>query len=486
MAGNGVRTVRESRGSANSPRSMTAERASIMSRTRGNKRAADAAAQRSGEVDEDALRPLVVDVRAHERVPGGVTEEARRGRAEEPEGGQPHRGDGAVEALGNAETEVDAQLPGPGSRLRRVLAPRPLGDREQRGDGPGLRQPQAAGGVDRPLRVLRRAVVGLDPVPEGGQRPHLRIVDAEAVLAAGPLHVPGAASGERPHLEPLVARAPLEDRAGLGVDHEVVRVHRSRDHGLAEARAGVDDGLAAAAGDGVGGEEDARHLGLDHLLDHDREADGAVVDAVRVPVDDGPLRPERRPAAAHGVDHRVPAHDVEVGVLLAGEAGGGKVLRGRRGAHRHRRLLADADVGIADAAGDLRGDRRLPQRLARGGGGPLERVALRRGQLVEADGHGGRHLPVGLGGHAGAGRDGEARADQLAEVGGLAAHHGQERRVHFREVEDETLHGGRLSPEVPRRNAGRPRARPAPRPSPGRAPSPPPRAGPRRRARSRR
>ena len=65
---------------------------------------------------------------------------------------------------------------------------------------------------------------------------------------------------------------------------------------------------------------------------------------LRGAVDDGAVGPQRRPAAAHRVEHRVRADDVEVGVLLAGEAGERQVLGGRRGAHRHRRVRAEPGV----------------------------------------------------------------------------------------------------------------------------------------------
>jgi hypothetical protein len=49
------------------------------------------------------------------------------------------------------------------------------GQREQRRDRPGLEQPDPVVGVDRPLRVLRRPVVGLDPRPERYQGMDLNI-----------------------------------------------------------------------------------------------------------------------------------------------------------------------------------------------------------------------------------------------------------------------------------------------------------------------
>jgi hypothetical protein len=291
--------------------------------------------------------------------------------------------------------------------------------------------------------------VGLDPVPERGQRADLRVVDAEPVCSRRALDVAGAAAGDGTHLDPLVARAPLEDLAARGVDHEVVGVDRARDHGLAQAGAGVDDRLAAAAGHGVRREQDARHLGLDHLLDHHGQAHGAVVDAVGGAVHDGAFGPQRRPAPAHGVQHRLLAHDVEVGVLLAGEAGVGQVLGSGRGAHGHRGPLADSGIGVGDGARDGFGDGGGADRVAGRRGRARQRLAPRPRQDVEIDRRLSCDLPIGLGGHAGPRRNGEACADQLAEVRGLAAHHGQGRRVHVGQVEGETVHAGRLSRAAP-------------------------------------
>jgi hypothetical protein len=100
----------------------------------------------------------------------------------------------------------------------------------------------------------------------------------------------------------------------------VVRVHRAGDDGLPEARAGIDDGLPAATGHRVGGEEHAGDLRVDHALDHHGQSHAAVVDAVGGSIGHGTVGPQRCPAAPHGVQHGVGADDIQVGVLLAGEA----------------------------------------------------------------------------------------------------------------------------------------------------------------------
>ena len=101
------------------------------------------------------------------------------------------------------------------------------------------------------------------------------------------------------------------------------------------------------------------------------------VDALTSPVGHRPRRPQRGPAPAYGLQHRVGAADVQVGVLLAGEAGALEVLGGRRGADRHgarpelrgrrRRCAAATSSGtrpavnrslIASAADSYAADRR--------------------------------------------------------------------------------------------------------------------------------
>ena len=152
---------------------------------------------------------------------------------------------------------------------------------------------------------------------------------------------PPACAGPRPPRP-----GSLANRALL-VEDVVVGRDQPGHHGLAQPGAGVDDDLAALAGDRVGREHHAGELGVDHPLDDDRHPCGCRLDLLAAAVGDGPLGPQRRPAAAYGVEHRVVADDVEVGVLLAGEGGAGKVLRGRAGADRDR-PAAELGVRLGD------------------------------------------------------------------------------------------------------------------------------------------
>ncbi len=112
------------------------------------------------------------------------------------------------------------------------------------------------------------------------------------------------------------------------------------------------------------------------------------VDGMAGPVPDRPVRPQRGPAVAHRRHQRVRADDVEIGVLLAGEARLGQVL-GRRGrADGHRHVVAQPGIGLADAVRDG------------GGHGSAARTALgdtgrRRLGRPGAD-HPGHHLCDGV------------------------------------------------------------------------------------------
>ena len=175
------------------------------------------------------------------------------------------------------------------------------------------------------------------------------------------------------------AAGPGGDRAS--VDHPVVGVDRAGDDGVAEARGGVEHAAGAPTADRVGGEQHARGLRVDHPLHHHGELGARVRDARVGAVGHGPVRPERRPAAAHRVEHGVDADHVEVGVLLTREARAREVLgRGRR-PHRDRHRLAEREVGGGDRGGDVVGDGRGEQGVAgpdREVGGVQQRGDARR------------------------------------------------------------------------------------------------------------
>src|SRR5262249_39398602 len=72
-------------------------------------------------------------------------------------------------------------------------------------------------------------------------------------------------------------------------------------------------------------------------------------------VGDGRVGEERRPAPPHGREQRLLAPDVEVGVLLPGERGGGEVLGRGAGANRVGVLRAELPPGREDGGPDAGG-----------------------------------------------------------------------------------------------------------------------------------
>ena len=168
------------------------------------------------------------------------------------------------------------------------------------------------------------------------------------------------ASAERSELAELrVAQdvAPsLEHGARSRVDRVVVWIHRTRDELLSEAPYRLDRGATAAPGDRVGREEHARALCLDHSLHDDREPESTHRDLMCLAIGDGAVVPERRPAAADGIENRVRPGHTEDRVLLAGEARIGQVLGRRRGTDRDGRR-AERAVRLAGRVRDPGRDR---------------------------------------------------------------------------------------------------------------------------------
>jgi hypothetical protein len=116
----------------------------------------------------------------------------------------------------------------------------------------------------------------------------------------------------------------------------VVGGHQPRDDRLAEAGASIDDNLVPRTRHRIGGEEDPRDLWRHHALDHDRQLHRLLVEPLACAVRDGPVAPERGPAALHRLDNSVDSHDVEEGILLTGERRLRQVLSRRARAHSHR------------------------------------------------------------------------------------------------------------------------------------------------------
>lgn len=278
-----------------------------------------------------------------------------------PQHGHAHGGDRAPQALHVADLHVDPRV-----ALHRVGPGR---EREERGDGPGLQQPERALGVVGELDVLRAAEGALDPLP--GRLELAELVGGEAAVLLCP--------GER-------------TLAGQDV---VVGVHGAVHDSGAQPRDRVDDGLRAGAGQRVGREHHPGGRRGDHALHDDGHREVAGLQPLTGPVGDGALAVHGVPALPDGLEQCVPALDVEDGVLLAREAGVRQVLG--RGAG------ADGDGTTAEV---LVGRQHRPlgdgaRAVGLGGQAEPVRHALARGQegsetdRLAPDERGGRRGDVG-------------------------------------------------------------------------------------------
>ncbi len=167
------------------------------------------------------------------------------------------------------------------------------------------------------------------------------------------------------HLDRLVAEHPAQHGAMAGLERrlvhvELVRVDRTLDDVLAEAVRAGDEGHVAEAGLGVEREEHAGagEVRADHLHHADRQGDGEVVEALIDPVVDRTVGEQAREAAPAGVEQALGAPDVQVGLLLSGEARVWQVLGRRGAAHRERHILAvlllQARVALLDLGHEIR------------------------------------------------------------------------------------------------------------------------------------
>ena len=160
-------------------------------------------------------------------------------------------------------------------------------DGEQRGDRPALDDLEAA--IDQaPFDVLGAAEVRLDP-PAQLREPHdLRVGQCSLVPALRlDRHFPRSASRRGVDGELFGAQ-------GLGDDFVVthlvdVRVHPTRDQGLAETEARLHGCDLPVRCHGVGREEDTGRLREDHLLHDDGHVEQPVVEAISHAIGHGPL-----------------------------------------------------------------------------------------------------------------------------------------------------------------------------------------------------
>lgn len=165
----------------------------------------------------------------------------------------------------------------------------------------------------------------------------------------------------------------------------------------------------------------ARHVGIDHLLDHHRDVDVEATGLVVEAIDQGPLGKERGPAHADVVDEPL-GTDVEPGVELTGPGRGGAVLGGGARAdgdraERHPLMRVD------DGGGHVGIDRGSRDRL----GGPSRHFrGIFDGQILEHCEQAATEFAVfeksmpRRGDHDEARRDRRAGRGELAQAGALA------------------------------------------------------------------
>ena len=287
----------------------------------------------------------------------------------------------------------------------------------------------------RPLDIHRHLVKRLDLHGQPRQLGRGRVVQhgrAAHLLRHG-LLVRAYLGSHGHHL--LVGRLALQHAAGrLGHGQRVGR-HHAAHHRLAQAPCRADHDLIAAAGDRVGGEQDAGGLGRHEQLHDHRQRHALRRNPLARAIADGACRPQRRPALDRRVQHRVRAADVEVGLLLPGEGSLRQVFGGGGGADGNSRLrirkLQTADWSARcrrtvsprrfrrgraplQRAGGC-GPRQTPARPGRPGW-PLPARPGWRLQVVRRD-----KRPVGIGGHMKAAGHGQAGVCQAGEGGALAA-----------------------------------------------------------------
>ena len=287
-----------------------------------------------------------------------------------------------------------------------------------------------------PLHVHRPAVVLLDRTRVAGEFQNVLVGEAEASavgLRGGDVsrRVLRLALDED-HLHRLVAEEAAQHRAVAGeigrlVDVELVRVDGALNHVLAEAvGARHEDGVAKARL-GVDGEHHTRRgdIGAHHLHHADRQRDLEVVEALVDSVVNGAIGEEAGEATAARVEQALLALDVEIRILLAGEARRRQVLRSCGAAHGETDLLAvlllKGAVGTQNLGGQIVGQPRAVDDLSGAFGFSCQRGDIGGVEVVEfgvqtVPGAGlVQHVAIGLGGDGESVRHADALPGQLLE-----------------------------------------------------------------------
>jgi len=196
------------------------------------------------------------------------------------------------------------------------------------------------------------------------EREDVIVAEAEA-LAVGLRRRNVAGSGlgasfDINHLDLFAAQRPPQHRAPSALergleDDEFVRVNGTLHHVLAKAVPGADQYHVAKAGLGIEGEHDAagRKIRAHHLLHADRQVNLKLVEPLIGSIVDRAICVETREAALARIQELLFPLNVQIGLLLAGEARHGQILGGRRAAHRDTQCLAILPMELAISVQNL-------------------------------------------------------------------------------------------------------------------------------------
>ncbi len=252
---------------------------------------------------------------------------------------------------------------------------RDLGPPDRR-DRPRLEDEDVAAD-DRPLDVLRDAVVALGDPAERREARHLGVgEDRGSALFLG----------EFDDLRPVLSLRHDHDLflGDQAVDHPlraqvkdvVVGRDAARDDGFSEPPGPLDDGQGFA-GDGVGGEHDAGLLRPDEFLHDDGDVYAPVVEPLLGPVVDGTRAVQGGPAPLDCVDEVFVTKDIEKSLLLAGETGLRQVFGGgARTDGDDRPVRPHPGVCIGDLLADMVGDLDAQDEVLRVTGDGLQRSVV--------------------------------------------------------------------------------------------------------------
>ena len=211
------------------------------------------------------------------------------------------------------------------------------------------------------------------------------------------------------------------------MDVELIRVHRTLDHGFAQAVSAGDEHHVAEARFGIQGEHHPGGAGFraNHALHAGGQGDQLVVEALVHAVGDGTVVEQRGEHLFGRADHVVHAADVQEGFLLAGEGGVRQVFGGGRGTHGYGHVVVavrHGDEGLTNLLVQFGGERRIHHPLANlrtGLGQGIDIVDIQRiecGMDLRIQPAFFEEVTVGLGG------SGEATGNRYASTGKVADH----------------------------------------------------------------